>query len=235
MTYLARARARLAAWHTLGQARARARLTAAWHKLGEPVVLTRRFVLGFALALGLLAGAGIVLGGMAVERVADERQARGDLRREQLRRDLEREVAIARTDARVARLESPTESDLEHALARAIELLDQRPALRRRLAHDVAQELELPVRMPSEPPASADPHRRGSDRTSTSPPGDVEAPASSSPEQAPGPATPAPGAFPPEPPPPTPAPRPPIVVTTPPLPLVLPPVCVDGLLSVNCP
>lgn len=198
---------------------------------GQPVVLTRATFLAVIVVLGLLAGAGVVIGKIAVTRVANERSARSAGARAQLRRELELERAARRRgdelDRRLRRQESPTVRELERRIALIATLLRRHPELRRRLA-----ELGLlaPVVVPSSPAREPRPPARGP-RGAQRPPADRHRGGSSSPPSS-GPGHP-PASGPPPP------SRPPVdvpgTVTTPAGTVTVPTVCIPGIGGVGCP
>lgn len=182
----------------------------------EPLMVRRGHVLTVALAIGLLGGAGILLGQAALNGLNTERDVRLRQAESSLRREAISAAEVKRIARRQARLERPTQRELARRLLSALKLIRRSPALRAR-ARRIAPELVAaglatgPIPTPSRPRTT--PRRP---RTPTRP--TPRPPTATSPAPAP-----------------PPAPSPP--TTTPPAPpdvgVDLP--CIDvGVLTVGC-
>jgi hypothetical protein len=105
--------------------------------LREPVVLTRLVLIFASVGLGLMAGAGVVLGTVALNRAANERQdrlmAERDARRredDRLRRALVTEAEVAKIARRVVALERPSDARLAALLRNAVLACRRTPSCR---------------------------------------------------------------------------------------------------------
>jgi hypothetical protein len=100
--------------------------------LRQPIVLTRRAVLVLALSVGLLSGAGIIIGALAVDRVAEEE-----------RRAIEADTLTASDVEDIARrillLEEPPDDLLTERVLNAIKLCAERPRCRMELRRAVLE------------------------------------------------------------------------------------------------
>lgn len=215
------------------------------HVLREPIVVTRGYLYALALFIGLLGGAGIILGQASLDRNAAE----GAARRHDLHSQIERErardrrVALSRREVqaiakRTARLERPTARDLLDAIHRAAQACRAEPAACARAASGFRSATQTPTR-PGGPGRRGDttPPRGTTTTPAPAPGAHPQRPSSGSPSSPPAP-SPGTGS--------TPAPtRPPVEINPPPAlgpigpipPIQLPPVppVCTGVVNVNCP
>jgi hypothetical protein len=208
-----------------------------------PVLLTRGALLALILVLGGLSSLGVFLGRANTTAVAKQERQRNDDKRAAKVAELEAKIAEADREARLARLENPTQAELALRIRAELRTIAGSPRLQRRFRRELGHALGVKVvalgpagggmLAPSSPSSSSSP---------TSPSSTPDRPSSSSPSRptttTPGP--PAPAAAAPTPPA---APRPAVdvpapTVTTPAGTITVPPLCPNDLrpiIGVGCP
>lgn len=185
-------------------------------------------------AIGVLGGAGIILGTTAIDDLRDEREARTRAIVRQERRYVERRTLdrreVAAIARRIARVETPTRADLLRLIRDAAATCEESPRAPACVRAARAFGGAAPISVAGTPPAARTPSRRtgAGSRPHRRPPTTRPDPARPRPEQ-PAPTTPT-TPFPP------PTGRPPVDVQTPPdVPLPRPTICAPILGGINCP